>query len=134
MTRAFAGLGQPSFDLAAPMYHGTRHAHLTKLQPSTGGEFGPGIYLTSFRPTAEFYAQHVARGPDAPTILTARADVQRPFVVRKVDYVKMTERSTPRTVQKRLIKQGYDAIVGIAINDYEWQLVVFDPDKVTFAR
>jgi hypothetical protein len=88
------------------LYHGTRHAGIETLRPSTGGEFGPGIYLTADEGTARFYAHHVARGPDAPTILTVDADIKNPFRVRKVDWIKMTERSSPSTVVKRLKKKG----------------------------
>ena len=117
-------------DLRAVFFHGTRDAGITRLRPSTGGEFGPGIYLTSFGPTAQFYAQHVARGPDAPAVLRVRTSVSRPFEVTKSSWVKMTERSSPSAVQKRLRAKGYDSIVGIANNGYEWQLVVFDPESV----
>lgn len=112
-------------------FHGTRRAHLTELRPSTGGEFGPGIYLTGFEPTAWFYASHVARGPDAPIVLRVRTTVTKPFRVTKSVWVKMTARSTPSSVQKRLLANSYDAIVGVANNGYEWQLVVFDTNDVT---
>src|SRR5579884_2699172 len=35
---------------ATTFFHGTRAVHIDQLRPSTGGEFGPGIYLTSFEP------------------------------------------------------------------------------------
>jgi hypothetical protein len=46
----------------------------------------------------------------------------------------MTERSTPSSVQRRLIAKGYDSIIGVANNGYEWQLVVFDQNDVTIMR
>jgi len=121
--------GVLGFDLTQTFFHGTR-TKLTSLRPSPSGEFGPGVYLTSYRPTAQFYAQHVARGTAEPHIVEVTVSVHRPFIVRKVDWLKMTERSTPRTVQKRVMKKGFDCIIGIAINDSEWQLVVFDATQV----
>lgn len=127
---SFAGVLDHTYDLTRVFFHGSRHAQLKSLRASTGGEFGPGVYLTSFEPTAQFYANHVARGPDAPTIYRVRVSVQKPYVVTKSDWVKKTERSSPGTIVKRLQKQGYDCTVGVANNGYEWQLVVFDTANV----
>jgi len=114
-------------------FHGTRNTSFILnegFRTSTGGEFGPGIYFSDNEHTAAFYALRVARGPEHPTILSARISLQRPFEVRKIDWIKMTERSTPRTVQRRLVKKGYDSIIGVAINDYERQYILFSPDQV----
>lgn len=121
--------GVLGFDLTQTFFHGTR-TKFTKLQASSSGEFGPGVYLTSFEPTARFYAHHVARGDAEPHVVEVLVSARKPFIVKKVDWVRMTERSTPRTVQKRLMKKGFDCIIGISINDSEWQLVVFDETQV----
>lgn len=121
------------FDPTRTFYHGTRVIGLRQLRPSTGGKFGPGIYLTDFEPTAAVYAQR-ARGNGPPVVYAARVHVSRPFVVRKVDWLRMTERSSPARVQARLKRSGYDSVIGVALNDVEWQLVVFDPDDVQLER
>lgn len=114
-------------------YHGTRRASavLTEgFMPSTGGEFGPGVYLTENPDTAAFYALHVARGSEEPAILSATVTLANPYVVRKVDWIRQTEKRTPRTVQRALQRKGHDAIIGIALNDVERQIVVFDPAAI----
>lgn len=116
-------------DLPDTLFHGTRHANVTTLIPSTGGEFGPGAYLTDFEPTAALFAQR-AVGPDAPTVLEVRATIRNPFVVTKQEWLRLTTTSTPRTVQRRLQQKGHDAIIGIAVNGYERQIVVFDPASI----
>lgn len=112
------------------LFHGTRNRDVLHLRASKSGEFGPGVYLTSFEPTAEFYAQRVAQGPDEPTVFRVITDVTNPFVVTKSQWQKMTIRSTPLTVQKKLCAKNYDSIIGIANNGYEWQMIVFDPKYV----
>ena len=98
--------------------------------PSTGGEFGPGIYFSENPDTALFYAVHVARGDEIPTILTTTVDIARFYEVRKVDWINRTQRRTPRTVQAALKRDGYRGILGIALNDYERQVVAFDASSV----
>ncbi len=117
-------------------YHGTRRASAILAEgfaPSTGGEFGPGVYLTENPDTAALYALYVARGSEAPTILSATITLVNPYVVRKVDWIRQTEKRTPRTVQRALQRKGHDAIIGIALNDVERQIVVFDPKSVGVA-
>jgi hypothetical protein len=121
-------------DLDGVFFHGTRAPDIRQLRSSRSGEFGPGVYLTDREATAWFYADHVAGGTGEPRVLQARVSIENPFVVKKVDWLQMTERSTPKTVQNRLKRKGYDSIVGIALNDYEYQLVVFDPNDVELLR
>lgn len=111
------------------LFHGTRNA-FSDFKASKGGEFGPGVYLTKNPDTAHFYAEHVARGPNGPTIMPVTAELKNPFRVSKTDWIKMTERSTPSTVQKRLMAKGHDGIVGVGINGVDEQIVVFDPANV----
>jgi hypothetical protein len=118
---------------AVRAYHGTRSAsQMDSIRASTGGEFGPGIYLTKDPGTAEFFATHVARGPDGPSIVPVDVTLKNPFRVSKTDWIKMTERSTPSTVQKRLMAKGYDGIIGTGLTGQE-QIVAFDPKQVNFA-
>ena len=115
------------------VYHGTRRARdilATGFKPSIGGEFGPGIYFTERPETASFYAHHVARGNEDPTILTTTVELAFPYTVKKIDWIKKTERRTPGTLQRELRRKGHDAIIGIALNDYERQIIVFDPKSV----
>lgn len=122
-----------AFDLSQPLYHGSRHAKLKEFRPSTTGEFGPGVYLTSYEPTAVWYAQN-AKGPDEPTVHVVSVHPKNPFHVTKSHWVKLTERMTPREVQAALKRRGYDSIIGIGNNGYEWQLVVFDPKDIAVLR
>jgi len=111
------------------VYHGTRRASAILAHgfvPSTGGEFGPGIYFSENPDTAAYYALHVARGDEEPMILATTVDVSRFFEIRKVDWIQRTQRRTPRTVQAELRRRGYTGIIGIAINEYERQIVAFD--------
>lgn len=115
------------------VYHGTRQASAilaNGFRPSLGGEFGPGIYFTERPETAAFYAEHVARGPESPKILVTTVEIALPFTIKKIDWIKKTVRRTPGTIQRELRKLGHDAIIGIALNDYERQVVVFDPKSV----
>jgi hypothetical protein len=115
------------------LFHGTRESGriLTEgFVPSSGGEFGPGIYFTDYPHTARFYAEHVARGSGPPTVLATRVRVSRPFVIRKLDWLKLVTRRTPRSVRRRLEREGYDAIIGIGLNDIDKQVVLFDPASV----
>lgn len=114
------------------LFHGTRNANVSKLVPSKGGEFGPGIYLTADPNMARFFAQN-ARGPDEPTVLEVNADIRNPIRILKVDWIKKTEHRTPSAVQRALIKKGHDAIIGIGLTDSE-QIVVFDPAAVSIVK
>jgi Poly(ADP-ribose) polymerase catalytic domain len=128
-----AALTQPERVRRVTAYHGTRRASTILAQgflPSTGGEFGPGIYFSENPDTAAYYALHVARGDEEPMILTTTVDVSRFFEIRKVDWIQRTQRRTPRTVQAELRRRGYTGIIGIAINEYERQIVAFDTSSI----
>ena len=76
--------------LRGTLFHGTRSASLIEksgFRSSSGGEFGPGIYLSDFAPTAEFYALRVARGPEEPSIVKCSVSMSRPFVIAKTDWI-----------------------------------------------
>ena len=77
------------------VFHGTRNASEileSGFRPSTGGEFGPGIYFTENPHTAAFYALRVARGSEEPRILVADVGLNHPFVVKKIVWLRMTEK------------------------------------------
>jgi len=123
----------------APMrvFHGTRHASRILedgFSPSATGEFGPGIYFSTFEPTASFYASRVASGPEAPAVLRCEVVFEKPFHTTKADYLRLTERSTPRTVQARLMRQGFDGIVGVGLNGVDVQVVAFYPAQIRACR
>jgi hypothetical protein len=115
------------------LFHGTRNISAifdAGFALSRGGEFGPGIYFTNNPNTASFYALRVARGPETPSVISADIRMTHPFVVPKIEWLRMTERSSPKTVQRRLIRKGHDGIIGIALNGYEKQYVVFSPSQI----
>lgn len=124
----------PHYDLRGVFFHGTRVSGLSTLEPSKTGEFGPGIYLTSFQPTAWFYARSVARGPGDPVVLRVRTRILNPYVIGKAEWVKQTQKRTPRSLQASLVKKGHDGLVGVALNDQEFQLVVFSEENVIVVR
>jgi hypothetical protein len=107
-------------------YHGTR-SEIAALRASTGGEFGPGVYLTKSVDTAWFYATSVSRGPLAPHVLVVEAEIRNPVRIAKTDWIRKTQNRTPSSVQRSLMKKGHDAIIGVGINGYEEQVVLFDP-------
>ena len=111
------------------LYHGTRN-DITTFTPSTGGEFGPGIYLTDRAETAEWYGKYVPKGENAPKVMEVYAVMKKPYIIDKFDYIDATENVTPKTFMKRLIKKGYDGIIGIESNGYDKQYVVFNPNQV----
>lgn len=116
------------------LFHGTRHASFIEksgFRASSGGEFGPGIYLTDFAPTAEFYALRVAHGPEEPSVVECRVSMSRAFVVTKTDWIALTKNMTPRTVQRRIIDLGYDGIVGLGLTGQP-QVVAFEPRQVKY--
>ena len=115
------------------LFHGTRHPTVILdkgFASSIGGEFGPGIYLTNFEPTAEFYALHVAQGPEKPSVIRCRASIVRPFVIKKTDWIRLTTKATPRTIQRHIIDSGYDGIIGLGLTGQP-QIVAFVPSQVT---
>lgn len=117
----------------AVLYHGTRSgSRIEALRPSTGGEFGPGIYLARRPETADFYATSVAHGPDGPSVLPLYASIKNPYRVEKTAWIKLTERSTPSQVVKRLRKKGYDGIIGVGLTGEE-QVVAWDAEQVRSA-
>jgi len=123
----------------APMrvFHGTRRASRILedgFSPSATGEFGPGIYFSTFEPTASFYASRVASGPEAPAVLRCEVALEKPFHTTKGEYLRLTERSTPRTVQARLMRQGFDGIVGVGLNGVDVQVVAFYPAQIRACR
>lgn len=118
---------------SSTVFHGTRRVREIQehgFVPSRGGEFGPGIYFTDFPPTAAFYALRVATGPDTPTVLATKIQLERPYVVRKIDWIKMTQTRSPSVVIRALKRKGYDGIVGVALNDVDRQIVVWNPDQI----
>jgi hypothetical protein len=116
------------------LFHGTRNGALIErsgFRSSSGGEFGPGIYLTDFAPTAEFYALRVAHGPEAPSVIKCSVSMSRPFVIAKTDWIALTRNMTPGTVQRRIIDMGYDGIVGLGLTGQP-QVVAFSPQQVKY--
>lgn len=114
------------------VYHGTK-ADIDAFNASGSGEFGPGIYLSANPNTAHFYADHVARGEGGSTIVPVYAAIRNPFRVTKLRWIQMTQNSTPRTVQRRLIRKGHDGIIGIGINGIDEQIVAWRPEQIKSA-
>ena len=115
------------------LFHGTRAAsEILKrgFRPSASGEYGPGIYFARNPYTANFYAWHVARGPERPAVLKADIVVEQPFAVEKLDWIRLTERSTPRAVHRRLMRRGFDSIFATGLTSSDQQVVVFSAEQI----
>lgn len=112
------------------LYHGSRTRGLRDLHASRGGEYGPGVYLTSNPDTARMYARSVAQGPDAPVVYVVEAVVNKPFETTKQAWLKKTESRSRGSVQRSLILRGHDAISAVGLSGSEHQVVVFDPARV----
>lgn len=113
------------------MFHGTRQPSLAKLEPSRGGEYGPGLYLTPTRATAQFYASVVASGQGEPRVLTVEVDLEptKIFYVSKQEWLKSCAGKSRTTVQNKIRKKGFEAIWATGLSGSEQQLVLFDATK-----
>lgn len=119
------------------VYHGTRSPSLilaNGFSPSRGGEFGPGVYVTESIDSARFWGGVVARGEELPAVVRASVSLERPRRVLKTEWIKLTERSSPRSVQRRWMRAGHDGILGVGINGVDVQVVVFDPTALRDAE
>lgn len=119
------------------VYHGTRNATSILrdgFTASAGGEFGPGLYLTESIDSAKFWGGVVARGPEDPAVLRATFSPVNPMRITKVDWIRLTQRVSPRAVHRRWAKRGHDAVFGVGINGIDVQVVAFDPSDVTGAE
>lgn len=115
------------------LFHGTRSAgdiFASGFEASPGGEFGPGVYLTERPEAARFWASICGRGSGRPTVVEVEASLANPRRVSKLEWIKLTERSTPRAVQRRWMKAGHDGILGVGINGIDVQVVAFDASAV----
>lgn len=109
-------------DLGAPrvLYHGTKAA-ITEFEPSCGGEYGSGIYLTDDPGAAWAYAER-AHGDSGQNILPVYARIKNPFYA--------TDRNVVRALgPSKLQAMGYDGIIATGATG-ERQYVVFRSDQV----
>ena len=111
------------------LYHGTK-SDFTEFQPSTGGEYGAGVYLTDNVGAANFYANHVAQGDADSNVMEVYAKMEYPYHIDKVDYIAKTEDVTPNEFRTQLIEQGYDGIIATGLNGVEKQYVVWKPTQI----
>lgn len=109
--------GQPS---PLVLYHGTRR-DFDVFDPSRGGEYGSGIYLTPDPGAAWMYASR-CEGGGPEIIVPVYARLERPLIPRDRE----AARSRGPTALKRM---GYDGIHATSPTG-EVQVVVFDPRQV----
>lgn len=110
------------------LFHGTRH-EFDSLQPSKGGEYGPGIYLSDFDGTASMYASR-SSGTGPERVLRAHVALKNPFYVTKQEWLTMTAGRDRGSVVKRLREKGHDGIIATGLNGLEKQIVAWSPDQV----
>lgn len=108
------------------MYHGTSKEFNT-FQSSKGGEYGSGIYFANNKDTASFFG---SRFTEKPVIIKAYLNMKNPYRINKTEYISKTQNITPNTLKNRLIKQGYDGIIGTGISGVDKQYIVFESNQV----
>jgi hypothetical protein len=105
------------------VYHGTK-SDISEFKRSQGGEFGSGIYFAPRKSTAEMFGSFQS-GSEPVQVLSVYLSMQNPLVTN--------DRNVPRGRGiKKLIKQGYDGIIGTTPNG-DVQYVVFDPTQIKSA-
>lgn len=102
------------------LYHGTK-SDVADFRPSSGGEYGRGIYFTDDPNTAAKYAAF-AEGEGGDNVVPAYLKMTRPLEVSSRDMVRAMG-------SKKIMAQGYDGIIGVSPTG-ERQYVVFDPAQV----
>jgi hypothetical protein len=116
------------FDTEQVLYHGTK-SDIAAFVPSNSGEFGPGVYLTDFAPTADVFG---SRMPDKAgsglNIMPVVVAMKNPARITKQEWLSMS--GTPREIQRRMRAKGHDGIIATGLNGVDKQYVIFDPANI----
>lgn len=122
------------------VYHGTR-AEITEFQTGDGGEFGPGIYLTTLKNEASDYAR-------GGSVMELYISAQNPLNLTNADtfWSKYNGNDSDADAVKRLLADGYDAISitrpdkkyvdgqgFVETGDVSTHYVVFKPEQIKSA-
>ena len=135
-TSRFARAGEQATDTSRELFHWTNR-DFTEFQPSTGGKFGQGVYLS---PRPYYGEKYVERGDPrrmsvfGPSNIAKREDINS---VEKSVLAEMKEQNVPpmamgdtfwNMVQGKLKEKGFDAL------EFGDEVVVFDPARVRDVR
>jgi hypothetical protein len=107
------------------VYHGTK-GNITQFEPSRGGEYGSGIYLTDNPNAAHGYADRAERGGEAPNIMPVYVSMKNPYIAKNRDEVRALGPT-------KLKAMGYDGIIAGKTGGYDRQYVVFSPEQIKSA-
>lgn len=135
-TSRFARAGEQATDTNRELFHWTNR-DFNEFQPSTGGKFGQGVYLS---PRPYYGEKYVERGDPrrmsvfGPSNIAKREDINS---VEKSVLADMKEQNVPpmamgdtfwNMVQGKLKEKGFDAL------EFGDEVVVFDPARVRDVR
>lgn len=108
------------FDTDRSLYHGTK-SDIREFVPSSGGEFGSGVYSASDPNMANMFASF-AGGDAGENIIPLLSRANSPLVT--------SDRNIPRGLgRKGLAKKGFDSVEGIGATG-QTQNVVLDPSML----
>ena len=135
-TSRFARAGEQATDTSRELFHWT-NKDFSEFQPSSGGKFGQGVYLS---PRPYYGEKYVERGDPrrmsvfGPSNIAKREDINS---VEKSVLAAMKEQNVPpmamgdtfwNMVQGKLKEKGFDAL------EFGDEVVVFDPARVRDVR
>lgn len=109
------------FDTETVLYHGTK-SQIDEFAPSSGGEYGGGIYLTDNPDTAWQFSEY-AKGDEAPNIVPVVAKLENPYIAETRDEVRAIGRT-------KLEEMGHDGIIATNPVNGVRQIVVFSPENI----
>lgn len=126
---------------SGPWYHGCSLRRAEEVKDQGFGHYtardqgyGPGLYLTNVRATAEGYAARQAKAEGRPTaVLQVDPQMHNPFVSQHGEPewdVKKAYPDESGSTMERLVRHGHDGII-IPFSRDTWA-IVFDPAKVTY--
>jgi hypothetical protein len=105
-------------------WHGSWFASLRRLMPSESGALGPGIYLTTKRDRALFWA-NVRSGLAEPRLYRVLVKIQKPYYWTSDDSAQH-----PDKVNARARRGGYDVIIREYMDGEVDEIVVLNPSSI----
>lgn len=137
---------EQGFDPEQVFYHGTS-SDFMEFRPSTTGEFGPGVYMSSSPIEAGAYAStptNLSRGNAGQNIIPLRAKTDKLFDANARDFWSVFPGSTDQEVVEAAKHAGYEGVkyrrplsywddeAKRIVNTGEMQehVVIFDPENV----
>ena len=118
------------------VYHGTS-SDFTEFKVSPSGEYGAGIYL-SYRPESASKWGAVAGGRGGEVrVMPLYVKMDKPYSTTKADIQELAleedsdgEPIGMREVRRRIVKDGYDGIIGTGLSESDIQLIAFSSGQI----